>query len=101
ATFTVCLPLAPVRSGPGREHPAVSARSGMNWHEFDLVGVKVLVVDDEPDARELILHVLNRCEVDVQLAQSADEGLELVRSKKPDVIISDIGMPTKDGYQFL
>jgi CheY-like chemotaxis protein len=64
-----------------------------------LTGIKVLVVDDESDARDLIRRVLASRGAEVITANSASEGLELV--EKADVLISDIGMPDIDGYEFL
>jgi CheY-like chemotaxis protein len=61
----------------------------------------VLVVDDEPDARELIKHVLASCAAEVLTAGSADEGLRLLEAHQPHVLVSDIGMPDVDGYEFL
>jgi CheY-like chemotaxis protein len=66
-----------------------------------LTGVKVLVVDDEHDARGLIKEVLTQCEAIVVTAASAEEALEILLRHKPDVIISDIGMPEKDGLQLI
>ena len=108
ATFVVSLPLAPLRGGggdddDGREHPtsAGTASSRIGDEELRLAGVRVLVVEDEPDARELIRRVLARCEAEVVTAASASEGMERLRARRPDVIVSDIGMKDRDGYQFI
>jgi len=61
----------------------------------------VLVVDDEPDARELIRRLLAERQARVLVAESADRGLEILRTEKPDLVLSDIGMPEKDGYEFI
>ena len=66
-----------------------------------LRGLKVLVIEDEPDARELIKEALTQSEADVFTAASAAEGLEILKNRRPDVLISDIGMPEEDGYQFV
>ena len=103
ATFIVSLPMASVRlddTGPeDRRHPASADTN------FDpaarLERVKVLVVDDESDARELIERVLLQAGAIVRTAASADAGLAMLDSLAPDVIISDIGMPAKDGYRFI
>jgi CheY-like chemotaxis protein len=63
--------------------------------------VWVLVVDVEMDARFLIRRVLEDCGAQVTLASSADEGLEVLRSERVDMIVSDIGMPDIDGYEFI
>jgi CheY-like chemotaxis protein len=61
----------------------------------------VLVVDDEPDARTLIRRVLEDCDAVVSTAESAAQGLELLQSHRPDVLVSDIGMPEEDGYALI
>ncbi len=101
ATFIVKLPLAPVRTGESREHPTAMRLSAVDGEHIPLDGVTVLVVDDETDARELIGEVLLQCGAAVLTASSADEGLKLLQSQRPNVVISDIGMPDKDGYQFM
>jgi CheY-like chemotaxis protein len=63
--------------------------------------VRVLVVDDEPDARELIAYLLETCGMKVQVAGSAAEALALLASDLPDVVVSDIGMPDEDGYSLI
>jgi PAS domain S-box-containing protein len=101
ATFVVLLPLAPFRSGEIREHPATSKPGTIDCEEVHLAGVKVLVVDDEHDARTLIDRVLSQCKAEVIAAATAEEGMLLLKEHKPDVLVSDIGMPGTDGYQFL
>jgi len=66
-----------------------------------LRGVRVLVVEDEPDARALVRRVLRECEAEVTTAASAAEALELLRESRPHVLISDIGMPGEDGYELI
>jgi CheY-like chemotaxis protein len=66
-----------------------------------LAGITVLVVDKDPDARTLVKRVLEQCGAKVILAASAKEGLELVPREHPDMIVSDIGMPGVDGYEFI
>jgi CheY-like chemotaxis protein len=63
--------------------------------------LKVLVVDDEPDARALVQSVLEDGGAIVTVAKSAAEGLAAIASGLPDVIVSDIGMPEADGYEFV
>jgi CheY-like chemotaxis protein len=108
ATFTVRLPLAVVREGTGRpegpEAPRLH-RAVANAHASDLVpgleGVRVLVVDDEADARELLQAVLRQSGAEVRAATSAREAIEMLRQWKPDVLVSDIGMPGEDGYALI
>jgi CheY-like chemotaxis protein len=65
------------------------------------MGLRVLVVDDEADARELLTAALGQYGVEVRAAVSAAEGLAILKEWKPDVIISDIGLPDEDGYMFI
>ena len=66
-----------------------------------LKGLKVLVVDDEPDARQLIRLVLTKCEADVAVASNVAEARVLIESFQPHVILSDVGMPGEDGYDLI
>lgn len=66
-----------------------------------LVGVHILVVDDDSDARELMRTVLSYCGGLVTVARSARDGLAAIREVLPDVIVCDIAMPQHDGYWFL
>ena len=101
ATFIVSLPLAAVHGDEKREHPTSRNRPALECEDINLDELRVLVVDDEPDARELIKRVLLQCNAKVTTAASAAEGLKILQAEKPDVIVSDIGMPEKDGYQFI
>ncbi len=64
-------------------------------------GIRVLVVDDNPDVRELIAAVLERAQAEVATAASADEALEAVKSKRPDVLLCDLHMPGIDGFELI
>jgi PAS domain S-box-containing protein len=101
ATFIVSLPVAPIRHGERREHPKAPSAPMFDCQDVSLEGVKVLLVDDEPDARSLISRLLMQCKAKVKACATADEGLAEVRTFRPNVVISDIGMPGKDGYQFI
>ena len=63
--------------------------------------MRVLVVEDEPDARALVRRVLADCDAEVRTAGSVEEALELLRTGTPDVLVSDIGMPDQDGYDLI
>jgi PAS domain S-box-containing protein len=95
ATFTVHLPAG--RSWAPELPPTLpgSAAAGR------LDGVRVLVVDDQADERELFTTILGGFGAETKAAGSAAEGLELVREWKPDVLVSDIAMPEEDGYTLL
>jgi CheY-like chemotaxis protein len=68
---------------------------------IDLSEIRVLVVDDEPDARSLIKRVLEANNATVITASSAAEALEQIRRQPPHVLLTDIGMPGQDGYDLL
>lgn len=101
ASFIVTLPVAPINDGRERSHLATSIHPQSDDERIVLSGMRILVIDDEQDARELIQEVLTQYEADVITAASAMEGLEILKRQRPDVMISDIGMPEKDGYQFI
>jgi CheY-like chemotaxis protein len=102
ATFSVMLPLAVARLGDEpREHPTRSLGPPLDIRPISLGGITVLVVDDEPDTRNLIRRLLDERGARVITAGAASEGLELIRLHRPDLILSDIGMPHVDGYSFL
>jgi PAS domain S-box-containing protein len=101
-TFTVELP-ARAKSGsdePGRPHPSTPPPP-QTFKTKDLTGVRVLVVDDEPDARSLVARILAECGADVASAGSALEALSVLDEREVDVLVSDIGMPSIDGYELL
>ncbi|MBV9622018.1 MAG: PAS domain S-box protein [Gammaproteobacteria bacterium] len=94
-TFTVTLPLASEPAGIPAIAPAEPPADG------DLRGLSVLVVDDEPDARQLMSRILNESGAAVQAADSATTAIEMIRAQTPHVLISDISMPGIDGYELL
>ncbi len=81
--------------------PATSTNYNLECDGLDLTGVKVLGVEDEADAREVIKRVLTHCKADVVTAAGAKEALDLIKTVRPAVLVSDIGMPEMDGYQFI
>jgi signal transduction histidine kinase/CheY-like chemotaxis protein len=98
ATFTVIFPL----SRRSEAYPAVAeAADPMNEAPVRLDGIRVLVVDDETDARELIAVLLQQQGATVETSASAGEALLAIEQTRPDVLISDIGMPNEDGYGLL
>jgi PAS domain S-box-containing protein len=102
ATFTVRLPLAPLRDTP--VHGPRTSRPPPRDELFcppELDGLHVLVVDDEPDARELVQSALEACHARVTLAKSAAEALHRLKLDRPAVLVSDIGMPDEDGYSLI
>ena len=103
ATFVVTLPLIILgkeEDRAGRVHPtAAEPFEAVPVPRLD--GVRALIVDDEADALELIQRVLQNQGALVTSARSAEGALRLLESSTPDILISDIGMPGMDGYQFM
>jgi PAS domain S-box-containing protein len=104
ATFSITLPLVGVVTGP-QELEAVHPTHSDEVISFDglpsLQGLKILVVDDEQDTRELIEEVLKECGSEVITSPSAAEALAAIEKHKPDILISDLGMPDEDGYSLI
>ena len=100
ARFVVELPTAAASPAPheadARDEPAEEEAPPL-----DLSGLRVLVVDDEVDARELARRVLEAAGARVETAAGAEEALALIASFRPEVVVSDIGMPGEDGYRLL
>jgi PAS domain S-box-containing protein len=94
ATFTVKLPIK-IRN--------VESEALLESKDSDrqLNGIKALLVDDEPDARELLAFILEEQGAEIELAGSAKQALDKLESFLPDIIISDIGMPGENGISLL
>ena len=103
-TFVVNLPIVAVFDdaaasfGDPRAGPRAVSADGA---EPLLIGVRVLVVDDDPDSRALLARVLSDRRAEVTTADSAAEALRLIGAHRYHVIVSDIGMPEQDGYEFM
>lgn len=105
AVFTVKLPLMVVKPRaetpePPRVHPAADTAVAFDCPP-ELEGVRVLAVDDEVDSRHLLAAVLEQCRAEVRTCASAAEVIDLLETFKPDVLVSDIGMPGEDGYALI
>jgi len=108
ATFTVLLPrVAPRESedggasdDPGTSEHVVLSES-MLAHEINLTGLRVLVVDDEPDTLELLRRVLGDSQAQVAAAPSVEAALAALGAFNPHVLISDVSMPGRDGYELI
>ena len=104
STFSLHLPVAVVhraKGGEARQHPSAPRSVAATFERANLSGIKVLVVDDEPDARELVKWVLSDCGAEVWTAGSAAEALLLLDGELPHLLVSDIGMPDVDGLELL
>jgi PAS domain S-box-containing protein len=103
ATFYVRLPCADMRPspfGPSTRHPLPHITT-LPLAQADLSNVRIVVIDDEPDARELVSRLLSNTGATVVTAGSGLEGLAAIDRQNPDVIVSDIGMPGMDGYELM
>src|SRR5437899_2047025 len=99
AIFMVDLPVAPTVSGEVAPVPARHRDdSAADVRPVSLRGVRVLIVDDEADARELMRMILRSSGADLLAAACAEEALEQVEQWHPDILVSDIGLPGDDGY---
>jgi PAS domain S-box-containing protein len=94
STFAVALPvLAEDRPVPRAEPPRIGTAA--------LDGMRVLIVDDDPDSNEAVRNVLAAAGADVRIAASTDEAFAILARWVPDVVVSDIAMPGEDGYALL
>ena len=116
ATFTVTLPLLSQREleALAPASPEVSAElltmrrqqngagdKNVELHPDLLKGLRILSVDDQQDTRELITLALTRYGAEVKASDSASSALQLIKDWKPHVVVSDIGLPGMDGYDFM
>ena len=103
ATFIVTLPLAADGADELEKAGAIEQERAALEADFPnlLQGIRILVVDDEADARELLTAILTRCGGEVKCCDSAEEALKAFRIWKPDLIVSDIGLPQEDGYSLI
>ncbi|HVL36343.1 MAG TPA: ATP-binding protein [Burkholderiales bacterium] len=95
AAFTVTFPRLEASAAAAPAVPA-PARDGA-----EVAGLRVLVVDDDEDARDLVRRLLEDCDASVTTAASAEEAARLVQRRRFDVLVSDIGMPGEDGHSLL
>ena len=97
ATFTVSIPLqkpaCSINPEPELDAPIVDA--------LPLIGLKILVVDDDPDSRHLVAFVVQQAGAEVVAVPSATEALQILQVIQADVLVSDIGMPEMDGYALM
>jgi PAS domain S-box-containing protein len=102
ASFSITLPIRAVVRETPRSLPVV-AQPGVEpvGDPAELKGLRVLVVDDDDDAREVLSAVLVEAGAVVQCASSVRDGIDAVQRFRPQILVSDIGMPDEDGYSFI
>jgi len=103
SSFRVLLPAIALGLGSGerRQPEAVVALSSIDPDVIDLSEVRILLVEDEQDSRDLIAQILQSAGAEVRSVASAREALEEMPGFRPDILISDIGMPEEDGLSFI
>jgi len=97
ARFAVTLPLA----APGQVSPPVQPTAHAPASSEDLSDIDVLVVDDEPDARNMLEHLLSSRGAVVRMAQNAEEATQRLKDRSPDALVIDIAMPVTDGFMLI
>jgi len=100
-TFTIELPISERVSGAREAEEENPLDPSPQPPAPSLLGLQVLVVDDEADARQWITIVLEESGAEVIAVGSVEEALEAIEQQRPDVLISDIGMPGEDGYALI
>ena len=98
ATFSVLFPLLPERAKAMQ--PALSGEM-LSPGPDSLAGLRILLVDDEPEARQIFTTVIQRTGAEVKACETASEALQTIEEWRPDVLMSDIAMPEEDGYSFI
>lgn len=106
ATFSVRLPITALCPEESPEEARAESPDGQDAATepagaASLAGLRVLVVEDEPDSRELLVAMLQQYGARADAAGSASEALQLLDEVKPDLLLSDIGLPGEDGYSLL
>jgi PAS domain S-box-containing protein len=100
SSFTIHLPVVEMGADGQRVPPVSHEESGLD-ESPRLDGVRVLVVEDEPDARHLLAAVLQKRGARVFMASTAAEALEMLQRERPDVLLSDIALEDEDGYSLI
>jgi PAS domain S-box-containing protein len=97
ATFTIQLPITsvPVPAGTTEDHGTMRADG------ITLQNIRILVVEDESETRDLMRRILESHQAEVLTAASAPEALEILSQSAPDILVSDIGLPDIDGYELI
>ncbi len=102
ATFVVALPrVAEAPNQPAEKPAAFPGTASTDESLPSLLGTKILVVDDDSDAREILRSILAHNGASVRTASTAQEALTQLETRRPDILVSDIGMPGQDGYELI
>ncbi|MBC7797205.1 MAG: CHASE3 domain-containing protein [Pyrinomonadaceae bacterium] len=108
AVFSVKLPLRAIRTLESeeskriiREHPTIQIESADDYNFTELKGLRILAVDDQVDTLLMIETVLSQSGATVKTASSAREAMLKLIDWRPDILVSDIGMPVEDGYALI
>lgn len=99
ATFTVTFPLLAASEQSSQPNDGFSSKQSESGDK--LAGLKILVVDDDEDARDFLIAALSEYGALVKAVSSTDEALQQLSEMQPDVLLSDIGMPGEDGYTLM
>jgi PAS domain S-box-containing protein len=100
ATFTIVLPTSASAETPDSPRPAAAEMAAASA-DLSLNGVRILIVEDEPDTRDFVTHLLEGYGATVIPVASAGEALTAFAKERPDLLISDIGLPEIDGYDLM
>jgi CheY-like chemotaxis protein len=101
STFTILLPVPALVMETPDEGAATTAKRPAALDRFLLAGLRVLIVEDDADSRDILATVLRESGAEVSAAESAMEALAAIEDRPPDAVVSDIGMPEMDGYAFV
>ena len=105
STFVVQLPVLAMSVAPGGEervHPRPAVTNDpVRVAGISLAGLRILVVDDERDACEMVRRLLLAHQAEVAVAADVSQAMQLIERFKPDVLVSDIGLPGQDGYELI
>jgi signal transduction histidine kinase/DNA-binding response OmpR family regulator len=102
AAFTIILPLAaPISKIRGMEISTPDQKIVLSDRSPKLTGLRVLVVDDQPDARDLLATILHLSDAEVQTSGNVTEAINALITWQPEIVITDIAMPNGDGFELI